>query len=463
MNASADTAVPDRDFQTRAAALLRAAANDLKRNDANAEDDLDLPRGTFSELTSGARPVTWDLIRKAARVWPLNERDLLPVHDDCPAGVRIVRVKESVASARVIERGAVPYYEYRDTAMSRISSYRPEWIRMLQVVGDDDPENPDVRWNNGHLLYQFTYFIGPVNYYYRWGAEKRCVPMNTGDSVWGLPYAPHSFTARTAAEPALILALTYGGSLVGDAQRELSVTGPEVAATTALPPGPQGRAALLRSFLDSRITTVADIAERAAIPIPRAAEVFSGAAEPTWAELSALADAFGVNPRELLPGGSAAVDGVAITPHARARTRLHPDPTDPAYRLTALAGDRLHPHTTAFEVEALRYEESDAARLTTYQHQYLYVLGESPVRLTWVHGGRSYAEVLEPGDSAYLRPQLPAALLATELGTAGKVLLLRIGGAVTTEVRFGLGAMAEGGVNRYLAEDRLWYRPNEND
>src|SRR5690349_5396280 len=116
------------DFTKRAARLLRAAANDLKRDDASAETDLGLAPGEFARITSDERPFDWELIRRAAKVWPLNERDLLPVHDDCPRGVRIHRLADSVASSRIINRGGSPYYEYRDTAMSTVASYRPEWI-----------------------------------------------------------------------------------------------------------------------------------------------------------------------------------------------------------------------------------------------------------------------------------------------------------------------------------------------
>ena len=88
-----------------------------------------------------------------------------------------------------------------------------------------------MEWNEGHLLYQFTYFVGPVNYYYLWDDVAHFQPMNTGDSVWGVPFAPHSFTTRTPG--GYILALTYGGDLVGDAQRELSVLGPRAAKALA--------------------------------------------------------------------------------------------------------------------------------------------------------------------------------------------------------------------------------------
>ncbi|MFD6657725.1 helix-turn-helix domain-containing protein [Streptomyces parvus] len=435
----------------RAAALLRAAANDLKRNDRAAEADLGLPPGSFGDYVSGRLPITWDLISRAAQAWPLNERDLLPIHNDTPQGLRMMRVKESEASSRIIERGGGPYYEYRDTAMSRQASYRPEWISMLRVVEDDDPDNPLVEWNKGHLLYQFTYFVGPVNYYFRSGGRSHCVPMNTGDSVWGLPFAPHSFTARSADEPAYILALTYGGELTGDAQRELATFGRAVTSSLALTPGDHG--AMLRSVMAARLTTVTELADRSGLKTDRVAALCRTPARAEWPELSALAEALGVSVRELLVPHTTTEADVRIQPGRTAPRWSYPGPDAPAYRFTQLAGDPLHPHTTSLAVDVLT-ARPDAPLPPTYQHQYLYVLGEQPVSVRWRYNGEQYDGRLEPGDSAYVIPGIEFSLSAEK---PTELLMLRIGGSATPDVRFALGAMPDGAIGRYIAEDRLWY------
>ncbi len=443
----------DAGFGRRAAALLRAAANDLKRDEDSADLDLNLSPGTFAGHLAGERPITWALITEAARVWPLNERDLLPMHDDCPQGVLVFRRKDSMASSRTLSRAGIEYYEYRDTAMSRIASYRPEWIRMLQVVDDDDPDNPLVRWNRGHLLYQFTYFVGPVNYYYQWGDRRYCVPMRTGDSVWGLPYAPHSFTARSADEPAYILALTYGGDLVGDAQRELGVLGSDAAHRFALPAGPAGTTELIRAFTAARALTGAETARRTGLPAARVAALLDGA-EPTPEELPTLAAAFGVSVRDLLAPRTDTRDGVRIRRRTAAPRWSYPDGDRPGYLLRELAGDPLHPHTTSLEVEVVA--RAPEHRLVTGQHQYLYVLGDDPVRITWDGVAGAGSDVLAPGDSMYIRPMTSTAFSAVDSGQP-RLLLLRIGGTVTTDVRFALHSIAAGGIERYVREERLWY------
>jgi hypothetical protein len=442
-------------YRARAAALLRAAANDLKRDDATAETDLGVPPGTFGELVSGRRAVDWNLVRAACEVWPLNERDLLPIHDDCPDGVRIHRLAESVDSSRILSRGGRPYYEYRDTAMSRIASYRPEWIRMLCRVDDDDPDNPAVQWNKGHLLYQFTYFVGPVNYYYEWEGKRFCAEFDTGDSVWGLPFAPHSFAVRGEGETGYILAMTYGGSLVGDPQRELSVLGPETARAMALPASSPrlGRAALIRSFMSARVMAQAELARSSGVPGERLTRIVSGDLDAGHDDVAALAAALEVSVRDLSPPTSLTTDGVRVRRRADAATWSYPD-SDGAYRVTRLATDPTHPDTSALELHVNATDTDEW--LTTHQHQYLYVLGVDPVRLSWKHRGRRHDVDLRPGDSCYVLPGTPMSLRGGP-SASPSVLLLRIAGHVDVDVRFALGSMTDAGVDRYVHEDRMWY------
>jgi transcriptional regulator with XRE-family HTH domain len=449
----------DAGFRQRAAALLRSAANDLKRDEAAAARELGLTEDHYRQLLTGQADPDWPLIRRAAEVWPLNERDLLPWHDDVPLGARIHRLEQSLASARVLQRGGADYYRYRDTAMARVASFRPEHIQMLRVVSDDDPANPAVEWNEGHLLYQFTYFVGPVNYYYSWQGRSFCVPMTTGDSVWGVPFAPHSFTSRDGGQEAYILALTYGGDLLGDCQRELAVLGPAIAGRLALPAGgsgAEGAAATLRSLVRSRLLSDTEAATRSGIDPIRFRQLCEGETEPSWDELVALAGALGVSVRDLLPRHTATLRGVTVQPAATARRWWLPGPDRPAYRIRQLAGDPIHPDTSAFEIAVAEQADQDPELLRSHQHGYLYVLDGGTVRLRWQHGADRHERLLRPGDSAYLLPEVGLSLAA--LDRPAKVLLLRIGGAVTADVRYALGGLSDRQLRRYLREDRRWYR-----
>ena len=74
-----------------------------------------------------------------------------------------------------MERAGKPYYEYRDTVMSCLAPFRPEWILDLCIVDNNEATNSKVQWNNGHFMHQFTYFIGEVNYYFKDESGKKCV------------------------------------------------------------------------------------------------------------------------------------------------------------------------------------------------------------------------------------------------------------------------------------------------
>jgi methylphosphonate synthase len=78
------------------------------------------------------------------------------------------------------------------------------------------------------------------------------------------------------------------------------------------------------------------------------------------------------------------------------------------------------------------------------------------LRITWTRDGHRDERVLSPGDSCYVAPLVPMALSSVD-GGRGRALLLRIGGAATTDVRFALATMADRGIDRYVSEDRMWY------
>ena len=180
---------------------LRGLLNDLKRRPQDAANQLGFSIEEIEEYISGTKPISSEFINIACEKWPVNERDFFVIRDDCPSGLKIMRSSDSKKSSRVMERAGKPYYEYRDTVITSSTSFRPEWIEELCFVGDNDPENSSVQWNNCHFMHQFTYFIGDVNYYYRGpDGEKKVAIMNTGDSVYGTPFRPHSFATRKGAK-----------------------------------------------------------------------------------------------------------------------------------------------------------------------------------------------------------------------------------------------------------------------
>jgi len=210
--------------------------NDIKRRPEDAATELGVSLEEINLIISGKKAVSQEIVEKAVKIWPVNARDFYIIHDDCPTGIKIMSTEESKKSSRIMERAGNPYYEYRDTAMSTVAPFRPEWIMELCYVDDNNPTNPVAQWNNGHFMHQFTYFIGEVNFYYRTlSGEKKVAIMNTGDSMYITPFVPHTFTTRKGAKQnGLILALTYGNKLTGDIQQELSALSTNLGSEFAL-------------------------------------------------------------------------------------------------------------------------------------------------------------------------------------------------------------------------------------
>jgi methylphosphonate synthase len=451
---------PQTTYLQRAGATFRTLINDLKRNEEAAARELGVDVSVIRAVIAGERPLTPALIEKSVALWPVNERDFFPIHDDTSDGVLIMRRRESEASSRVFQRAGSDYYEYRDTAMSRAAMIRPEWIRMLRVVADNDPENPAVQWNNGHFLYQFTYFVGEVNYYYEWKGRKHCAPMVTGDSVFGLPFARHSFASRNPDSRALILALTYGGRLMGDGQHELGVLGEEAACKYVLPLEDPGgaQAALLRLHMTNGSYTTDYLAAASGVGRERLERALGGEGLEAE-ELAAVADALRVPVRELAACASDATDGVRIVRRADAPAWFLPDEERPCYRVRELAASRVTPYTKSLELEV--YPDAGAWRpLATGLHEYGYNQGGAPVALVWECEGGERREVIEPDDSFYVKPHVTHRFEPAD-GSAPtatpSLLLLRVGGKVVGDAALEVSIIGRESLRRVVAETTCWY------
>ena len=154
-------------YSKRIGARVFSEANDLKRTPEALAIDLNWELADIIKVISGEADTKMGskLLFEMANHYPISLRDIWVEPDDTDNGVVVVSGDQSAATSRVFNRlnengELTPYYEYRDTAMSRLAPYRPEWIRELRYVADSNPENPDVAFNNGHVLHQLTFFIG---------------------------------------------------------------------------------------------------------------------------------------------------------------------------------------------------------------------------------------------------------------------------------------------------------------
>lgn len=216
-------------YAKNAGPILRGLLNGVKQTSISFADIHNLDPVYLEAVMNGKKPLTSEIVNAVDNHSPLdvrklfdpNHRHKFKIKDDTNDGVLIFTAEQRKETQRTFMRGQsdgqkVPYYDYGDTAMSKTSTFRPEWIVERYVHDGNDANVPDWAFNKGHFEYQITYFIGTVNFY--WidkKGNKHVRKMNTGDINYITPFVPHTFTTREEGK-GLILAVTYGGAVATD-------------------------------------------------------------------------------------------------------------------------------------------------------------------------------------------------------------------------------------------------------
>ncbi len=429
--------------------------NDIKRRPEDAAKELGISVNEINAIIGGAKAISPELVSKAVKIWPVNQRDFYIIHDDCPTGVKIMTSDDSKKSSRIMERAGKPYYEYRDTAMSSVAPFRPEWIMELCHVDNNDPSNPAAQWNNGHFMHQFTYFIGGVNFYYRTpNGEKKIAVMNTGDSMYITPFVAHTFTTRKGEQQnGLILALTYGSKLTGDIQQELSALSTELGSEFALDFSSRQKAvsSLLSYHIETANLSLEELSRRTDIQKSDLEGFENGTKTPTNIEIEKIAYALNVNVRDLLPNDKIE-DKVIVKHNSEGRRWAYPESTK-AYQFVELASTTSLPYSKAFEVYVQNANNTDLD-LRAGLHQYVYNVGETSVTMNWAIAGKTHRQMINPGDSAYVKP-----FVRHNFRDQGKLLILRIGGKITGDSQHELSFVGKENAKRAIAETMQWFDP----
>lgn len=479
---------------------LLSEANDLKRPLPIVAQEMDVELGLLDAMVDGKVEVdtAYELVRSMSATYPVSLADMWMETDDTDAGVRVFTAAESEATERVLSREdkdgeRTPYYAYRDSAMSRLAPFRPEWIEELRVVEDNDPHNPDVQYNNGHLMMQTTFFIGPVNFYYELRGKKYCFEANTGDSNFISPFVPHSFASRDPSQQALIIAVTYGGavrSALTDFSRMPLGAADELSGDARDVQGQ--RVALIARQMMAESTTALGLATRlqdtSKMGLSRALDLIQQGAEPTADELDALAASLNVLPREIEVSeamhhreeivitrrstGDSSSDSLAAAASndsekeepwvTSEEPRLFPEDATAAkdagcqaYIMRPLARTVYQPSLKTFDIGVLPTGVK-GMELKSGLHQFLYCYGDTPVQLEW-GPDFSHSRVLQPGDSAYVAPTVPHRFTAEEGETQGQMYAVRIPGNLTTETWREFSMFQPNGRERVGNESMRWY------
>jgi len=428
--------------------------NDIKRRPEDAARELEVSLDEINSILSGKKELSVDIVDKAIKIWPVNARDFYVIHDDCTQGIKIMRYEESKQSSRIMERAGRPYYEYRDTAMSKTAPFRPEWILELCSVDDNDPRNKSVQWNNGHFLHQFTYFVGEVNFYYiDSDGEKKVAVMNTGDSMYITPFVSHSFASRNGTkQPGLILALTYGNKITGDTQQELSTLsnlGQEFVLDFST--AEKAISALIKYFRKISSLSLEEISKRTNIPTEKIAEFESGKTTPSNIDLQNLSKALTVNLRDLLPNDKTE-NKVIVKHHDEGKKWFYPNQTR-AYEFVELANTTTLPFSKSFEIK-INNTDNKELDLRAGLHQYVYNIDNNTITINWVLDGQIFSEKIHPGDSLYIKP-----FVEHNFRGEGKLLVLRIGGKIVGDSQRELSFVGKENTKRAISETIQWFNP----
>lgn len=425
---------------------FRKVLNDLKRRPEDAAKDLSISEKKINQILKDEIDLEFDLIKKATEVWPVNFSDFFYIDDDTKDNIKIFTKKESDTTSREMYRDGIPYYIYKDTVMSKVSPFRPEWIEEQVVVENSDPNNNQVKFNNGHFLHQFTYFIGPVNFYYMDEKGNKCIEeMDTGDSMYISPYVPHSFTTRKNKknEKGLILALTYTDKIDNEVLNELSAIGEDLSKRYKLDLSNK-KVALENSIKNLvNINSMSNEIIKGEIGL-EISEIANQTLNNNFEPLKKLSDFLNLNLRDLLPINEYSF--VDIKKHDECLMWQMPNKTQPEYKIFQLASAEQLPYSKALELEVVN--NGNNLKLSVPCHQYIYNIGNTTCKLNTESKNIEF----KPGDSCYLKPNI-----FHSFNSKSKLLILRIGGKISGENLYHLSILNKDKLARLLDDNKPWF------
>jgi len=427
---------------------FRKIINDLKRRPEDAAKDLGVDQETIESLLDGRKYPDFELIKKAINVWPINYADFFSIEDDTKNGFRIFKKEESDKTAREMSRDGKPYYLYKDTVMSKLSPFRPEWIEELVTVKDSNPQNSEVKFNNGHFLHQFTYFIGPVNFYYIKNGEKKVAEMNTGDSMYISPYVPHSFVTRKNKEKinGLILALTYTDKVDNEVLNELRAIGQNLSKKYKIN---LDRSNPKKSLVENiyyylKISSIEKnyLEIELNFSINEAVDdFFLNSVE----KLALITKKLDINLRDILPPSS--FDSVKIQYYNETKHWHLPNDNKKYFKIKKLTDAPQLPASKSIELTVLTEGETEYI-FSIPCHQYIYNVGGTTCNI------KTNKDLIEckPGDSVYIKPNLDHTFYKKS-----KLLILRIGGQISGENLYHLSMLSNDNYERLLNDNIPWF------
>jgi methylphosphonate synthase len=439
-------------------ARILSEANDLKRTVESMATDLSIDSEDLQRVINGncTREDTFKIINLIEKIYPVDSSDLLLINDDCQNGILHFSVDKSKKTSRVFNRinrqnKRTPYYDYRDTAMSKLSPFKPEWIKELRIVSDSNPDNPNVAYNNGHFMHQLTFFVGPVNFYYVIDGKKYCKEMSTGDSNYITPYTPHSFTSRDESQEAYIVAITFGGD-VRRAQKELYAIGAEKIKKYSLDIRNENKAIsqLIQQHMDNENLTKDMISDRVDVDKLLDVDRFK-----TLSEIEKVADLLNIEPSDLMIPKYNKTHEVVVHKKSEAKAMNYPNNKDKIYKI--YYGSRVNkiPNLKSFDVSVLSTNIKEENLFSTSLHSYVYNYGEIDVLMVYINNGEQYTQLLKARDSVYVQPFVKYGFQNNLDKVSSNVFIARVSGGINFCTQKELSYFLD--IERVAGENMCWF------
>ena len=409
---------------------FRQILNDLKRRPEDAARELGISLNKINKILRCEINLDIKTVVKIMKIWPVQIDNLINhkfFSKESPE-LKIFKKRQSIRTARIMKRNGKNYYEYRDTVMDKFAPFRPEWIRTICKVNNNKPKNKNVVWNKGHLLHQFTYFIGKINFYYLdEKGDKKVSVMNTGDSMYISPYVPHSFASRDDKKN-FIIALTYLDKVTPQVQDSLSLIGKNNANKILINVDnlSEQKKGLYERYKNNLFLTNKEIKKRT----------------KKSKEYDYYSSVFKVNLRDVI--GFDKEKKVLIKKNSKSDTWFFPENKN-FFCIKELASSKFVPEAKSIQIEVLR---NNKLIIENYCHQYAYVLSND---LNLEYNSKIYK--LEKDDTFYLKPFTNFSLVSKN----SKLLILRVPGNISGDNLLQLSQLGKKNILRVLSENRRWY------
>ena len=457
--------------------LTRTVLNDIKRDVAVAAKETKLGRETLGRLLRGHELDGYSIdtaSRLLSHFYPIPKRMMVADEDTSDGGAWFMTAVQTSDSQRVFDRqnangDTTPYYKYMDTATSALSPFKPELIEELVEVADNDPMNPLVVMNKGHLLGQATYFIGPVNFYWTVRGKRMCRVMNTGDSCLITPYVPHSFTSRDLSQYTAIVAVTFAGCVREALPQLVHLRNDALTKCAGDMREPGGmRVSRIARYAELRGMDMASVAakleEDGRFDAEAVHKIMRGEIGDIQDAPAALGAVLGVPATEFIIEELEAQNEVVF---ATAPAGGDGGATKPGKYAFAHAAHM--PDVGGFEwrLEAESTPEEDNSQF----YRYVYNSGAVPIKIEWQEeelegvkgsdgscsssGRRASVQSLDVGDSVVFKPFV--CVRVTTQGAGGKLVVFKVPGCLTGELMKELATFAAEGRNRMTTAAVRWY------